>query len=162
MQMRLNAKRWRWRDLIDRGVLGSIGGGVRGVSWELQRQSAVSYWTWSPSSEEQIENLFLSPSIHSGGAIKRDNCCLALSSRRAFFSPPATLSFLFFAFFSPNTNASGPSITAKIHGRKPDIARGNGFHWNVWCSNHHSLAEPGGYEESSGLQNHSFFYLYRT
>ena len=30
---------------------------------------------------EQIENLFLSPSTHSGGTIKGDNRCLALSSR---------------------------------------------------------------------------------
>lgn len=33
---------------------------VSGVSWELRRQRAVSYWTWSPYTGEQIENLFLS------------------------------------------------------------------------------------------------------
>lgn len=42
--------------------------------------------------EKQIENLLLSSSVHSGGTIKGDNCCLASNSRppNIFFSFPST------------------------------------------------------------------------
>lgn len=73
---------WRRGDLIDRGARG---GKYQWFPRELQRQRAVSYWTWSPHTGEQIENLFLSSSTHSGDTIKGDNCYLALSSRPDIF-----------------------------------------------------------------------------
>lgn len=61
--------------------LSGLLGKVSALSWELHRKPAVSYWTQSPYTGEQIENLLLSSSAHSGGTIKGDNCCLASNWR---------------------------------------------------------------------------------
>lgn len=115
------------------GTLGS----VSALSWEHHRQPAVSYWTQSPYTGEQIENQLLPSSAHSGGTIKGDNCCLASNWRLSNI------------FFLPFHNTSGlwchllqqrrVSIFSRV--LKSNRAGGSGFLWDVCCSRHHSEAE---------------------
>lgn len=70
--------------------------------------------------ENKLKISFSLRALTRGGAIKGDNCCLALGSRPYILSSPFQQSCL------------GPSITAELVFPAAGTARGIDFHWNVW------------------------------
>lgn len=108
-------------------------------------QHYVAYWNWSLQTESKLKISFPLLSAHSGGAIKGDNCCLALGLKLwlSFLSSVAPWNHLLLQ--SPPLLSQSPT----------QYRPGNDFHRHVWCLNHPGNViggkqRAGGGKEQSG------------